>query len=139
MIWFGRNLLAHVVYGPAAVAGLLLPFAFFPGAAQEPEAAVLGASLVHAAVAAALMRFGMRTSFAFAVWAFAGIASLLVHRKVLLPPTRCCVLRLFSCCTCRTQMVCDGTMCSGMPTQCLEHRSFVPPALCAELILKPPH
>ena len=46
------------------------------------------------AVAAALMRSGMRTSFAFAVWAFAGIASLLVHRKVLLPPTRCCVVRL---------------------------------------------
>ncbi|CAL8464405.1 g3940 [Coccomyxa elongata] len=81
MIWFGRNMLAHAVYGPAAVAGLLVPFALFPGVAHQPEAAVLGASLVHAAVAAALMRSGMRTSFAFAVWAFAGIASLLVHRK----------------------------------------------------------
>ncbi len=101
MIWFGRNMLAHAVYGPAAVAGLLVPFALLPGVADQPEAAVLGASLVHAAVAAALMRSGMRTSFAFAVWAFAGIASLLVDRKVLLPPITCLCCTPCYCCTCQ--------------------------------------
>ena len=82
MVWFGRYALAHTVYGPAALAGLLVPFALLPRAASQVDAAVLGASLVHAALAAALTRCGMRSGFAFALWAFAGLASLLVPRKV---------------------------------------------------------
>ncbi|KAK9905035.1 hypothetical protein WJX75_008341 [Coccomyxa subellipsoidea] len=81
MIWFGRFSLAHVANGPAALAGLLLPFALLPQAASNIEAAVLGASLVHATLAAVLTRNGLRSGFAFAMWAFAGIASLLVPRK----------------------------------------------------------
>lgn len=66
MIWFGRFALAHVVNGPAALAGLLLPFALVPQAASNIEAAVLGASLVHAALAAVSTRNGLRSGFAFA-------------------------------------------------------------------------
>ena len=82
MIWFGRNALAAAIYAPAALAGLLLPYAAFPAAAARVDAAVLGVALCRALEAAALTYLGAKCGYAFAVWGAAGALSLLAPARV---------------------------------------------------------
>lgn len=81
MIWFGRNYLAYAIYAPAAVAGILIPLAAFPPLAYGLDAAVLGVALVQALETAVLTALGMKSTFAFALWAFAAAASALYPGK----------------------------------------------------------
>ncbi len=79
--WFGRPVLAFAMYLPAAFAGVLLPYAL---SLRPPNqaAGVHGAALAHAAMAAVMSLFGLKSGFAFALWAMAGVAGLLCPKEV---------------------------------------------------------
>ena len=79
--WFGRPILAFAMYLPAALAGLLLPYAF--GSRPPHQAAgIHGSALAHAALAAVMSLFGLKSGFAFALWAVAGVAGILCPKQV---------------------------------------------------------
>ena len=69
------------MYQPAALAGVLLPYAL--GRRPPNQAAgIHGAALAHAALAALMSLFGLKSGFAFALWAVAGFAGLICPKEV---------------------------------------------------------
>lgn len=68
MIWFGNPLLFISIYGPAALAGLLLPFARHRRLPKLPDL-LLGVGLAEALIAATLTAFNGRSGFMSAAWA----------------------------------------------------------------------
>ena len=79
--WFGRPVLAFAMYLPAALAGVLLPYAL---SSRPPHqaAGIHGSALANAALAALMSLFGLKSGFAFALWAMAGVAGLLCPKQV---------------------------------------------------------
>ena len=73
MLWFGKPRLFATIYGPAALAGLLLPFAML---CRMPSlsASLLGFGLVQAVIAASLTAAKGRSGFMSAGWAVTSIA-----------------------------------------------------------------
>ena len=70
------------MYVPAALAGVLLPYAFASSSRQRQPAMIHGATVAHALLAAAMSLAGLKASFAFAWWAASGIMSLLSPKQV---------------------------------------------------------
>ena len=70
------------MYVPAALAGVLLPYAFAPSSRQRQPAMIHGATIAHALLAAAMSLAGLKASFAFALWAASGVLSLLIPKQV---------------------------------------------------------
>lgn len=69
------------MYLPAALAGVLLPYAI--GRKLPNQAAgIHGTALAHAALAALMSLFGLKSGFAFALWAVAGVAGLMCPKEV---------------------------------------------------------
>ncbi len=83
------------MYLPAAFAGVLLPYAL---SLRPPNqaAGVHGAALAHAALAAVMSLFGLKSGFAFALWAMAGVAGLLCPKEVTPPITPHCMHRWYT-------------------------------------------
>ena len=85
MSWAGRDHRAYLTFAPAALAGMLAPYAALP--VPNPRACcaregVAGMALGAAAAAAALAAAGYLSAFVFAVWAAAALLSLLAPAKV---------------------------------------------------------
>ena len=84
--WFGRPVLAYAMYLPIAVAGALLPYAFISKPSQQ-AAITHGAAIAHAALAALMSLAGLKSGFAFALWALTGVLCLLCPRQASSAPT----------------------------------------------------
>ena len=78
--WFGRPLLAYVMYLPTALAGALLPYALVAKPGQQ-AGITHGAAIAHAALAALMSLAGLKSGFALALWALTGVLCLLCPRQ----------------------------------------------------------
>ena len=84
MSWAGRDHRAYLAFAPAALAGMLAPYAALPAPGPKVCAAregVAGMALGAAAVAALLAAAGYHSAFVFAAWAAAALLSLLAPAK----------------------------------------------------------
>lgn len=77
MAWYGRPMLAYIIFLPAAAAGLLAPYLVAPPrpGGATPLGRSLGTALLFAAICSALTSVGMHSSFLYALWAAAAAAS----------------------------------------------------------------
>ena len=84
MVWFASSWAAALIYGPAAVAGALLPYVTLRGNCPQLgiRDLVAGTTLLHAVGAAVLAWLGARSAFIHAIWAAGGLASLLLALPV---------------------------------------------------------
>lgn len=83
MAWFSSLHKAYLMYGPAGLAGLLLPYTLLqlsqPGGLQERLKAF---AAVHAVLAAVMTHAGARVAFGPAAWSAAALAALLPTAQV---------------------------------------------------------
>lgn len=93
MAWFGQPSLAYAMCVPAALAGILLPYAFPLKPAHQPSL-VHGMALAHAALAALMSLYGLKSAYAFALWAVAGILCLLCPKQVNVGPPLLCFVEM---------------------------------------------
>ena len=84
MSWAGRDHRAYLAFAPAALAGMLAPYAALPAPGPRVCAAregMAGMALGAAAVAGCLAAAGYHSAFVFAAWAAAALLSLLAPAK----------------------------------------------------------
>ncbi|KAK9806066.1 hypothetical protein WJX73_010823 [Symbiochloris irregularis] len=82
MVWFGHDVWGYLIYVPAAVAGMLLPYAWWRP--WDVSGHVQGNIMGAAAVAALLARLGIGAGFLPTAWAVLGTpAAFLFHRASL--------------------------------------------------------
>lgn len=79
LIWFGKPAVLFGIYGPTALAGLLLPYLAFWKGKPGLKSRLLGHSLIFSVIAALLTQINGRSGFMFAAW---GICSLLASSVV---------------------------------------------------------
>ena len=82
MVWFASSWAAALIYGPAAAAGALLPYATLRSPQLGSRDLVAGTTLLHAVGAAVLAWLGARSAFIHAIWAAGGLVSLLLALPV---------------------------------------------------------
>ncbi len=91
LAWFADLPLAACIYGPAALAGLVLPYALLPSACRPARAGararagpgagaplrahLLGVAAAHAGLAAAVTAAGAKSGFLPAGWALCALAA----------------------------------------------------------------
>ncbi|KAK9839270.1 hypothetical protein WJX81_004900 [Elliptochloris bilobata] len=86
MSWVGHDRAAYFIYAPAALAGMLAPYAVMPTPNPrvcQAREGVAGMALGAAAAAAALAAAGLHSAFVFALWAAVALASLLGSAKAI--------------------------------------------------------
>ena len=88
MVWFGKPLVLFAIYGPAALAGLLIPPAALRKRLSTLRSGILGHGLLFSLIAVVLTHFNGRSGFMFAAWGFCSLAASAVVKEQVEAPTQ---------------------------------------------------
>lgn len=83
MIWYGQPMIAHALFIPAGIAGVLLPYTLHSDKSltARRDSFILGSGTLFAAAASLLTVCGLHSAFLFALWGFAAAGIALMYVK----------------------------------------------------------